>query len=168
MPDGDLEFTRSGLSATGYWRGRAAYSDHRSMPIWAKVRVTTEQTWVEAAAPIASSQPIAMDQLKLRTGPRFPFGPAPIASMEAAAGKKTSRTIRPGEPIFSTMLISPHDIERGDKVAVEVTAGEAVISFEAVAETSGHAGETVLLRNPENGRYFQARIESKGKASIHK
>lgn len=168
VPPGDLEFTRPGLSASGYWRGRAAYSDHRSMPIWAKVRVTTEQSWVEAAAPIASSKSIAAEQLVLRSGPRFPFGPAPLASIDAAVGRKTLRAIKPGEPIFSAMLISAHDVERGEKVAVEVTVGEAVLTFEAVAETSGRIGETVLLRNPQNDRYFQARVESKGKASIRK
>jgi len=168
VPDGDLEFTRSGLGAEGYWRGRAAYSDHRSVPVWAKVRVTTEQTWVEAAAPIPPSGVIAADELVMRTGPRFPFGPSPIASIDAALGKKTARAIRPGEPIFSNMLISPHDVERGEKVDVEVSVGQALITFAAVAETSGRIGETVLLRNPENDRYFQARIESKGKVSIHK
>jgi flagella basal body P-ring formation protein FlgA len=168
VPDGDLEFTRAGLSANGYWRGRAAYSDHRSVPIWAKVRVTTEQSWVEAGTAIPPSRVIAADQLILRTGPRFPFGPSPIASIDAAIGKKTSRAIRPGEPIFSNMLIAPHDVERGEKVDVEVSVGEALITFAAVAETAGRIGETVLLRNPENDRYFQARIESRGKVSIRK
>lgn len=168
IPRGTLEFPRSALSPAGFWRGHVTYSENRTMPLWARVRVTTEQTWIEAAVPIEAVRPIASDQLILRTGPRFPFGPRPLDSIDAAAGRKTLRAIKPGEPIFSNLLISPHDVERGEKVAVEVSVGRASISFDAVAESSGRIGETVLLRNPQSDRYFQARIESKGKAAIRK
>jgi len=166
IPPGTLEFTRAGLSPSGVWRGNVVYSPGRSMAIWARVNVTVEQSWVEAADLIEPGKLIRPDQLTLRTGPRFPFGPAPVDSIDFAAARKAMRSIRPGEPVFASMLTTTHDVERGDSVAVQVVFGQTRVSFTAVAESSGRAGESVLIRNPESGRFFQARIESKGKVSI--
>jgi len=61
---------------------------------------------------------------------------------------------------------APFEVERGDTVQVEVSSGSALVTFEAKADTTGHAGELIILRNPENGRPFRARVEAKGKVSI--
>ena len=60
------------------------------------------------------------------------------------------------------------EVEHGDRVAVEVTSGAARLAFEAVAESAGHAGESILIRNPENGHIFQAQVLEEGKVFIHK
>lgn len=44
VPLGHLEFTREGLDASGLWRGRVVYGDHRSVPVWARVRVSERET----------------------------------------------------------------------------------------------------------------------------
>jgi len=168
VPPGELEFTRAGLQPNGVWRGSLRYSSDRSLQVWAKVHVTTEQTWVEAASIIEAGKPITRDQLILRTGSRFPFGAAPIESIDFVTTRKSARYIRAGEPIFASMLSTPHDVERGEAVSVRVLVGETELSFDAVAESSGRAGESVLIRNPESGRFFQARIESKGKVLVSK
>ena len=168
VPIGTLEFSQSGLSPTGIWRGRVRFDGNRTFPIWAKVRITTEQTWIEAIQPLAPGQPIEAARLLLRTGPRSPFGPAPIGAVETVVGRAPVRSIKPGEPIFAAMLTTPHDVERGQSVRVEASSGEAAIVFDAVAQSSGRAGESVLVRNPENGRYFSAHVEGKGKVSVTK
>ena len=43
-----------------------------------------------------------------------------------------------------------------------VTSGAALLRFQADAESSGRRGDNVLVRNPENGKLFQARVEGKG------
>lgn len=63
---------------------------------------------------------------------------------------------------------TPREVERGDKVQVEVLTGGVVLAFDAFAETSGRAGEGVLVKNPENGRLFRARVDFKGKVSVKK
>lgn len=168
VPPGTLEFPRSGLNSNGVWCGHVTYSENRTIPVWARVRITTQQHWIEVTASVPAGKTLAANQLTLRTGPRNPLGPAPLDSIEAAVDHQTLRTLNPGEPLFAFMLIAPHDVERGQKVSVDVSAGEAHITFEAVAESSGRAGESILVRNPLNDRYFQARIDSKGKVSIHK
>jgi flagella basal body P-ring formation protein FlgA len=168
VPAGTLEFTRVGLSASGLWRGRITYGKGHSEPVWAKVRVTVNQTWVEASEPLVAGQLIEPRQLTVRSGPRFPFGVFPADDPDRVAGKLALRSIRAGDAIYASMLQEPREVERGDKVAVEVASGGAFLSFEATAESAGRAGETIVIRNPENGRQFQAKIMSKGKVSVQK
>jgi flagella basal body P-ring formation protein FlgA len=168
VPIGTLSFNRSGLSESGLWRGHVAYDQAKSAPIWVRARVTIEHTWIEASQAIQSGATIQAPQLAMRTGPRFPFGPAPLDSIDHATGSKLLRTLRPGEAIFPSMLAKPHDIERGDTVHVSVAAGAAHLEFDAVAQSSAHIGEHVLIKNPENSRVFQATAEDKGKATVTK
>jgi flagella basal body P-ring formation protein FlgA len=121
---------------------------------------------VEAAAPIPPGRLIEASQIALRKGPRFPFGPAPLDAIDLATAHKPLRAIRQGEPIFASMLTKPCEVERGDLVRVDVSSGRAHLEFHGVAQSAAHAGESVMVKNPENGGYFQARVEAKGKVSV--
>jgi hypothetical protein len=105
IPQGNAEFPRSGLTASGLWRGRVVYGENRAAPVWAKIRVT-----------------------------------------DSAAGR----------------------VERGETVRVEVRSGGVLLAFDASAETSGRTGDPVIVKNPQNGKRFQARVEGPGKVSIKK
>jgi flagella basal body P-ring formation protein FlgA len=168
VPHGKLQFTRGGLEASGLWHGRMVYGTGRSVNLWAKVRVEEDRTWVEAAELLPAGRIIQADQLVLQTGPQSPLDPAPAQSLESVAGKKPIRTLAPGVVIRPQLLIDPPQVERGDKVDVQVQSGDAHLEFEAEAESPGHIGDLVFLRNPENGRRFQARVEGKGKVAIRK
>ncbi len=166
VPIGTLIFNRSGLSESGLWRGHVAYDQARSAPIWVKARVTVERTWIEASQPMSAGAIVDAAQLVLRTGPRFPFGPAPLDSIDVVMGSKLLRAIRPGDTIFASMLTKPHDIERGDTVHVTVAAGGAHLEFDAIAQSSARIGEHLLIKNPENSALFQATAEDKGKVTV--
>jgi flagella basal body P-ring formation protein FlgA len=171
IPHGTLSFSRTGLSSAGLssaslWRGRVIYDQSRTAPVWVRVRITAERTWVEAAAPIPPGRLIEASQIALRKGPRFPFGPAPLDAIDLATAHKPLRAIRQGEPIFASMLTKPCEVERGDLVRVDVSSGRAHLEFHGVAQSAAHAGESVMVKNPENGGYFQARVEAKGKVSV--
>ena len=66
------------------------------------------------------------------------------------------------------MLTMAHDVERGDRVAVEVKVGNAILDFDATAESSGRSGESILIKNPDNGRSFQAVIKDKGHVLVER
>jgi flagella basal body P-ring formation protein FlgA len=168
IPHGTIEFKREGLSPTGLWRGRVVFGPGRSSPVWAKVRVTEQRTWIEAARLLETGKAIDADQVVQRSGPRFPFGIQPVESMDLAVGRAPVRTISAGSPLFASMLVAPREVDRGDKVEVEASSGNASIAFEATAESPGRMGESILVRNPENGQYFRARVEGKGKVSVTK
>jgi len=166
VPKGTLEFRRSGLTASGLWRGQVVYAEARSVPVWAQVRVSVERTWVEAIETLPAGKPIVRAQLVERRGPRFLFAAMPLDTIDLAAGREPIHAIKPGEPIFGSMLIAPREVERGDQVNVVVQSGEARLQLWAEAETSGRFGELVMVRNPDSGRHFQARVEGKDKVLI--
>jgi flagella basal body P-ring formation protein FlgA len=168
VPRGTFEFPKSSLMPNGLWRGRVLYGENYSMPVWAKTRITVERAWVEAAEPLATGKPIEASQLILKSGPRFPFDTALIESLNVVAGRRPVRNLIPGIPITPAMLTIAHDVERGDLVAVEVKVGNAILDFEATAESSGRAGESILIKNPDNGRSFQAKIQDKGHVLVEK
>jgi len=168
VPRGTFEFPKSSLMPNGLWRGRVLYGENHSMPVWVKARITVERTWVEAAEPLVVGKAIEASQLNVRTGPRFPFDPAFIESMNVLAGRRPVRTLAAGTPITPGMLTIAHDVERGDRVEVEVKVGAAILDFEATAESSGRAGESIMVKNPENGRTFQAKIQDKGHVLVER
>jgi hypothetical protein len=63
---------------------------------------------------------------------------------------------------------SQPEIKPGDTVRVEVRSGGVLLAFEAAAESSGHVGEPVTVRNPANGQRFRAVVEDRGKVGIRK
>lgn len=66
------------------------------------------------------------------------------------------------------LKLGPPEVSRGDRVMVEVAVGAARLAFEAQAESSGHVAESIIVRNPESGKLFRARVEDKGKVSVRK
>lgn len=74
----------------------------------------------------------------------------------------------PPRPVRAVPRVPPPDVKRGDKVAVTVTSGGVVLTFEAEMESTGHIGESVIVLNPENGKRFVARVEDKGKVAVKK
>jgi len=88
--------------------------------------------------------------------------------MQVLVGRKPVRTLAAGTPVALAMLTIMHDVERGDRVEVEVTVGRAVLDFDATAESSGRAGESILVKNPDNGHSFLAKIQNKGHVVVER
>lgn len=170
LPRGELEFSRSGFSAPALasapvvWRGRLRYAEHRSVPVWARVRITVRGQRVTAMKDLEQGRAIEAADVRLEEADLAPF--ASPAALEDVVGRAPRRSIRAGAPVDPAQLTAPRLIERGDDVTVEVVSGAAQIKLEAKAVTSARAGELVMLRNPQNGRKFQARVESPGKVII--
>jgi flagella basal body P-ring formation protein FlgA len=168
VPRGTFEFPKSSLMPNGLWRGRILYGENHSMPVWVKTRITVERTWVEAAETLAVGKAIEASQLSVKTGPRFPFDKNLVESTDVLVGRKPIRTLAAGTLIGPGMLAIAHDVERGDRVEVEVTVGAAILDFEATAESSGRTGESILVKNPDNGHSFLAKIQNKGHVVVER
>jgi flagella basal body P-ring formation protein FlgA len=168
VPRGAFEFPKSSLMPNGLWRGRVLYGENHSMPVWVKARITVQRTWVEAGESLVVGKTIDASQLNVRTGPRFPFEPPLVESMQLLVGRKPVRTLAAGTPIALAMLAVAHDVERGDRVEVEVKVGAAILDFAATAESSGRTGDSILVKNPDNGHTFQAKIQDKGHVLVER
>jgi hypothetical protein len=82
-------------------------------------------------------------------------------SQEVSPGNASRLNSRPPR-------IPPPEVQRGERVAVTVLCGAVQVKFDAETESSAHIGETVIVRNPENGRRFIARVEEAGKVVVKK
>ncbi len=78
----------------------------------------------------------------------------------------TIRTNPESQPRRQVQSHRPREVRAGERVSVEVRAGAAHLSIEAIAETSGRPGESVTLRNVESGRKFRAIVAGPGMARI--
>jgi hypothetical protein len=107
----------------------------------------------------------AGDLLQLARDHGIAFAASP-ASLPAEvcferSGGAPSRTARSATPI-------PPAVRRGDKVAVSVTTGSVLLTFQSEAESSGRIGDSVIVRNPANGNRFVARVQDQGKVMVQK
>ena len=174
IPSGHMEFSLSGLSkppenAPGnpvIWRGRLVYEGQRSLSIWAKVSLTVERQALVAAEQITAGSTLRAEQLAVRLASQFPFAALALDSIPQAAGKTARRTILAGQIIAATALADSEDVARGERVHVEVVDGLALLTLDAVAESSGRKGDAVTLRNPSSGRAFRGVVEDKGKVIV--
>lgn len=175
LPPGQLEFTRAGLPAAPppntdagiIWRGRVIVTEHRSIPVWARVKLLVAQQWVEAATNLPAGRPIAAGQVIQKSGKQFPTAHPGFKTIADVVGRKPSRLIRAGQIVSAAMLKDPDEIERGDSVSVQVLSGGAQLSFKARAESSGGMGQTIAVQNPVSGKRFVAVVQEKGKVLVN-
>ena len=175
VPEGKLEFLKSGYVAPKQnaavlqpvvWRGRMVYGESRSVPIWAKVRISVDADVILAARNIAAATTLSEDDITTEKRPIFPAAEPNAERADNVVGKRARRAMRKGELILPALLENPRDIERGDKVEVAVISGLTQLRLDGIAESSGQAGERILVRNPSSGKRFRATIESKGHVSV--
>jgi len=174
LPHGTLVFPVSGLSRAPasaprspvYWRGRLKYGGSRSLPVWVKLRAWKTVTQAVAAEALPAGKPIAAAQLRLEQADWPPFSEPGASRIEAVAGRVPRRSLRRGEPVVQKLLAAMRDVQRGETVQVEVQEGGARLSFRAKAESGGRVGDTIQIRNPENGRRFRARVEAPGRVVV--
>jgi flagellar basal body P-ring formation protein FlgA len=174
VPPGRMEFSLSGLTrppedapATPViWRGRLWYDSQSSLSIWAKLILTVERPALIASERIPCGATIEASQVATRVMEQFPLSGPALDSMAQATGKIARRTILPGQRIAASALAESTDVARGETVRVQVVDGPALLTFDAVAESSGRKGDQVMLRNPSSGRTFRGLVEDKGKVMV--
>ena len=168
-PRGPLEFPVSGLHqgpAGGYWYGFVAYGSNHRFVVWAKVKVLVAVSRVVAAAELKAGRPIDAAQVRLEMREDIPSADSYAGTVEEVAGRVARRTIPAGVALRLPWLEAPRDVLYGDTVLVEVTSGGAHLEFEARAQASGSAGQTIPVLNPVSKKRFAARVEGKGRVSV--
>jgi flagella basal body P-ring formation protein FlgA len=170
VTNGNLEFPRSGLARAPaasprdpmIWRGRAKYGAAQSIPVWAKVRAWKSSPAVVAVEDLSVGKPIQAAQIRLESTDSDPFSDMPAISTEQIVGMTPRRPLRAGKIVPQSALDAPLEVTRGDTVGAEARRGATLLKFEVKAEVSGRIGETIPVRNVENGKTLRARVLRKG------
>jgi flagella basal body P-ring formation protein FlgA len=173
-PLGEIVFPRSGLQYSSasqpdrpvIWRGFVRYGENRNFAIWAMVRITAASTRIVPVADIPLGKPIREDQVRLESYEDSPLDDGIARNLEDVVGLTPRVSLRAHTPIRKSQVQAPPDVQRGDLVKVKVNSGAAHLELEALAETSGSKGATVLVRNPTSGKDFRARVSAKGEVTV--
>ena len=173
-PLGRLEFSRDGLNkppllapdAPVLWRGRLVSDGQRSVMIWAKVKISVDRVVLVASEDIAMKTAVGADQIKESHERQFPFVEPSLVSRDKIIGKIARRLIPAGQKFAPSALSEPTDISKGDMVRVKVVDGSATLSLDAVAQSSGKKGESILVHSPTTGKNFRAVVDEKGRATV--
>ena len=176
VPAGRLEFPASGLSPVRpnekastprSWRGRLIYDGQRTLTVWARVQVEVKREALVATA--AFERGTVLSSTSYRHVERWTgelSEPLQKKSSVEIAGLQVRRSILPGQEIQLRDLITPRQVQAGDAVEVLSAAGLAEVRFTAIAASSGSTGAMVLIKNPESGRPFRARVTGRGLVEI--
>ena len=140
------------------------YDERHSAAIWARLRISVERQCVIATENIRAGALIRADQVRVITERQFPDRGTTLSSPETIIGKLARRSIQSGDRLVPGMLDDPPEVLKGENVHVQVTAGLARLSLDAVAQSAGRKGDTILLHNPLSGRDFRALITDRGEA----
>lgn len=175
VPDGKLVFDLASLpkgplygpDTPVVWRGAVVPpAPGRSVSVWASVRVSVEQTWVENIVPLTPNDVVRPEQFLVRKGLAFPFRRDVVKDIQVLAGLRPRRTIPPGTWLSPGMFEKPFGIVKGERVSVNVVSDSVRLQFEAEAESAARVGETVILFDPLRRRTMKATVVEKGRATI--
>ncbi len=174
-PKGEVVFPRNMLSRPSpvrpgepvLWRGYVKYAGDRHFTVWARVRIQVPEARVIALENLDAARPVRAEQLRVEVVNGFP-SPQPLASsVEQVAGRMLRRAVRSGAAVsLDAVDAAAQDVNRGDKVEVRADSGQAHLTFEARAESSGAVGDAVKIRNAKSGKIFPARVVAKGKVAV--
>jgi flagella basal body P-ring formation protein FlgA len=161
VPPGPIQFPLTGLR-NGVWKGYVVWSPGHRAEIWAQVTVKAPFSRVVAAAVIRPGQRIGAADVRVERGVGEPADAQLALDPENVVGRLSRRLIPQGAAIPPAALEKPITVARGDRVSVQVVAGNARLAFDGVAEGRGMVGDIVPVRNPATKRLLHARVEASG------
>ena len=172
VPQGEVDFNRTGLQraapgdGTRLWRGRVVYGNHRSFPVWAKVRLSLQRECLVAAGALPAGKPLADGDVRVETREVDPLEPCPAVRAEEVTGKLVRRGIAAGSIILPSSVTAAPLVTRGQEVEVTVHSGSAQLKLVGKAQKAGKEGDVIAVRNPSSGRSFSARVAGKGQVVV--
>lgn len=174
VPVGAIEFTRDNLGSPASpdsktpvpWRGDIVYAGGRRFPIFARVRVSAPVSRLVAVEALRSGVVIAPGQVRAELIEGFPVVRSRNLSANQVEGMVPLHPIAAGAEVRPDNLARPNDVNRGDLVRVDVHFGAAHLALTGRAESGGHIGDTVSVRNPDTSKVFQALVDGVGRVVV--
>ncbi len=166
IPDGRVEFSLVAMPRPAgqmpvLWRGYLRTPDGKSVPIWAKAKLTTHREVAITTRPLPAGHKIEESDYVMENRAVFP-ALAPAAAPEQIKGKILKHAVKTGIVLGSSDLTTPVAVMAGQVVKVEALEGAVRLRVEAIAETAGRTGETVWLHGASPGRRFRGVVTDEG------
>jgi flagella basal body P-ring formation protein FlgA len=173
VPVGEIAFRREELAPPAasdrktpvMWHGDILYGGDKHFGIWARVILTAPALRLVAVEELRTGVPVRANQVRAELVEGFP-GPVNEVTVDQIVGLLPVRSVLTGGEIRLDNLVRPNDVNRGDSVLVEVQIGGAHLSLTGKAESAGHVGDFVAIRNPETSKVFRAMIKGSGKVLV--
>jgi len=127
------------------------------------VKLTAPVTRLIAVENLRTGVSIKPGQIREEVTESFPGRETTLSQID---GLVPMKPIAAGSEVRAVDVIRPNEVNRGDLVHVEVRMGAARVALTGRAESAGHLGEFVPVRNLESSRVFQARVEGKGSVIV--
>lgn len=174
LPPGHLVFSLAALNKPTandvqtpvVWPGKLIYADLSSLSVWAKIRISVDSEVFLAKENIPKGEVIRAEQIATTHVQQFPSSESPRWSASAIVGKVARRAIPAGQRIGPEALEVARDVIQGETVHVTVIDGAATITLDAVAQSSGTRGDSILVHNPSSGKSFRAVIEDRSQVLV--
>ncbi len=133
-------------------RVRAEIRDYRSVP------VTIRR--------ISAGEKLTEDDIEIQKKNIRNFQGDIISTVEGMVGYETTRTISEGSAIRSRDLEKPLMVERNRSVTIRYQLNGLVITAAGTAESNGHMGDKIVVRNNSSGEQVYAEVIGKRRVRI--
>ncbi|HYW93843.1 MAG TPA: flagellar basal body P-ring formation chaperone FlgA [Gammaproteobacteria bacterium] len=136
---------------------------HRHWRVYLPVTLARRTRVVVAARTLRTGATLARRDLRLvtRVVPLGQEGQA-FHRLASVTGQTLTTALAAGTTVTAGILRQPQTVSSGQDVTVTVRSGAIAVKLTAVALQSGHPGQRILVRNPESGKRFQARVTRNG------
>ncbi|MBI4902009.1 MAG: flagellar basal body P-ring formation protein FlgA [Acidobacteria bacterium] len=166
-PDGRIEFSLSALprrvdgAQPVLWKGWVRLPTGRSVPVWAKAKLTTDCIVATALRSHPSGHRLGEADFAVERREVFPtqvlLAKGPPTKI---AGRLLRHAVKSGDILTAQDLMEPVAVQSGQVLAAEVQEGAVRLKVEVIAETKGRIGDTIWLHSSSGGRRFRGTVLS--------
>jgi flagella basal body P-ring formation protein FlgA len=164
VPAGVVEFPLSTLPSSSdqskrlIWRGRIRSEGNGTTPIWASVRIAAFRSAVVATSTLIPGTIVQRDQLQVRTVSGWSTHDA--KGIDDFVGKIPKRRIDAGIELRENWFDHAPEVQKGDRVELQVKSGAVTLRVEARAEARARNGELVWV-SPVASQQLARRVRAR-------
>jgi flagella basal body P-ring formation protein FlgA len=168
VPGGPLQFSPAASTAAGsgaaipFWRGSIRYGSDHDFHVWVRARVRLNLPRVVALESLHAGRLIRADQVKVDMSGVEATARGAATTLDQVVGRIPRIHIAAGSNVPLDLLETPNAVERGEHVKLQASDPGSTITTEAAAETAGHLGDVIMVRNLSSGKRLRAQIKDRG------
>lgn len=138
------------------------YGKVKKIPVSCYISVNTKV--LIASRNIARGAIIGPDDCELRKSNISRLAVSPYYDIKKAVGQKAMRTINAGTILTDRMLAQLPDVEKGDKLSINISKGNVKISISGIARENGFVGQKIWVQNSATNKLMRVFVIDKSSA----